>query len=253
MPGDRMRVFVDGDIISHRVGYGCEKKVGGEKVVEPVEVAYQRATDLLDNIMVTLGVSEFEGLYLTDSKGNFRKQVSSDYKANRVDVVRPIHLEAIEAYLLQEYGAVRAIGEEADDLLGIAQTACYEADIESVIVSVDKDLLQIPGGHYNFVKDEFTEVDEDEGLYRFYTQLLMGDMTDNVRGCPGIGEKKAEKILRSGYGDEETLYQLVFDSYSDALPDRTEKDVHQLIEINGRLVSIRKHVGEMWIPPFAIS
>lgn len=75
------------------------------------------------------------------------------------------------------------------------------------IVSLDKDMLSIPGLHYSWriegevkgkkwVKEaKFTLVDELEGLRHFYEQCLKGDKADNVKGVEGLGEKKAQKIL----------------------------------------------------------
>jgi 5'-3' exonuclease len=120
---------------------------------------------------------------------------------------------------------------------------------QSVIVSIDKDLLQIPGSHYNFVKSEFTEVSEEEGMFSFYIQLLMGDSTDNVSGCPGIGPKKAEKALRPFIGDEEGMYRAVVDKYTEAYPQLAEEEIEDIIITTGRLVWIRRKEGELWLPP----
>ncbi len=256
-----MLLLIDSDLVSHRVGFGCESKVteeqarfegstAGERIVEPVEVAIERTEALLQEIFVALGTSEAR-LYLTDSDGNFRKTIYPDYKANRKGKPRPVHLQAIEDYLIQSHGAVRAVGEEADDLLGISQTICWENNKESVICSIDKDLLMIPGSHYNFIKKEFTEISPEEGQYRFYTQLLMGDATDNISGCPKVGEKKAEKALQPFFGDEIGLCHAVYEQYSNAYPNLCIDELDDMITMIGQLVNIRKHVGELWQSPLS--
>jgi hypothetical protein len=78
---------------------------------------------------------------------------------------------------------------EADDLLGINQTK------DTIICTIDKDLRQVPGQHYNFVKDEIFTVNLQEGLLWFYTQMLTGDASDNISGIRGIGLKKAHTHL----------------------------------------------------------
>jgi 5'-3' exonuclease len=143
------------------------------------------------------------------------------------------------------------VEEEADDLLGINQTACAENCVDSIIVTIDKDLLQIPGSHYNFVKCEFKEVTEEEGQYFFYKQLMMGDSTDNIGGCPGIGPKKAEKALEPFIGNEQMLMQAVWEMYEKCFPDLSSDECEELITTVGRLVYIRQKEGELWtIPQF---
>ncbi|HET8686278.1 MAG TPA: hypothetical protein VFM18_06390 [Methanosarcina sp.] len=88
---------------------------------------------------------------------------------------------------------------EADDLLGLHQTE------DSCIVSIDKDLLMIPGWHYNYVKDDLCYVSEWAGIYAFYKQLLVGDPSDNIKGAKGIGKAKAERILANCTTESELL------------------------------------------------
>jgi 5'-3' exonuclease len=75
---------------------------------------------------------------------------------------------------------------------------------DTCIVSIDKDLDQIPGEHYHpgirrqqvFIREpKFYTITPEQGLYFFYYQLLIGDGSDNIKGAPGIGPKKADKIL----------------------------------------------------------
>jgi DNA polymerase-1 len=83
---------------------------------------------------------------------------------------------------------------EADDIMGIAQTNGKTPD--TVIVSVDKDMRQIPGWHLNPHKEDFPVfVTEAEADWLFHMQWLSGDQTDGYGGIKGIGPKKAEKIL----------------------------------------------------------
>ena len=67
-------------------------------------------------------------------------------------------------YLVKEYKAEVCDGQEADDALGINQTD------QTIICTIDKDLLMIPGQHYNFVKEEFKTVTYLDGLKHFYMQ-----------------------------------------------------------------------------------
>lgn len=110
---------------------------------------------------------------------NFRYGIDPSYKANRRDIPRPEWLEPIRELLVVKWGAHISDGVEADDNLGIGQTD------DTVICSLDKDLLQVPGKHYNWVKQEWTEVSIWQGWYNFYTQLILGDRADHIQGYDG--------------------------------------------------------------------
>lgn len=251
--------LLDLDIYAFRAGFSCESKVMDDdwktevKAVLPVEIAYARVTEMIDNTLRELGTTEYRG-FINGHKGNYREQIAESYKANRKDVARPIHLPAIEQYLIAEWGAIEAIGEESDDLLGIAQTNFAGLHVlgspdESIIVTIDKDLNMIPGKHYNFVKCEFTDITPEEAEYNFYKQLLMGDSTDNISGCPGIGPKKAEKALMPCFGNEQALFHEVYENYKHSFPQLDSDGLGELITVVGRLIWIRQHEGELWTIP----
>ena len=93
-------------------------------------------------------------------------------------------------------------GLEADDVLGILAT-CGKYE-NFVIVSPDKDLLQIPGRVYNLKKEITVTPESSERM--LWLQTLAGDPTDGYPGCPGIGLKSAKRILRrNGNYAEKTL------------------------------------------------
>ena len=95
----------------------------------------------------------------------------------------------VRDFLIGQWGAEVCSGYEADDGIGIA------AKDDSIICSIDKDVKQIPGEHYNFVREEFMVVDEDTASFNFWLSMLVGDTTDNVGGVPGIGPKKGYRHL----------------------------------------------------------
>ena len=97
--------------------------------------------------------------------------------------------------MVDEYQAVMADGMEADDLVSIWAYEARELELPYCVVGIDKDLLQIPGNHYNFNKQEGQFVDDDTANLNLMLQCLTGDSTDNIPGIKGIGPKKADKIL----------------------------------------------------------
>jgi 5'-3' exonuclease len=229
--------LIDADIVVHRVGYTTDN--------DEEWVAKARCNDMLDGILVDTAATGF-GLWLSDNRDNtFRFHLSSKYKANRV-APRPKHYDFIKGFLIQEWGASIAHEMEADDAMGIAQD---KSGSETVICSIDKDLLQIPGQHYNFVKKEWECVTEWEGLTWFYKQILIGDASDNVRGCKGIGTIKAGKALdKIGEKDgEEALFKAVYQTYCKQEKDWKAEEILRHILLAGRLLKIKqKQEEELW-------
>lgn len=151
-------------------------------------------------------------LVLFDAKRqNFRNQIFPDYKATRKDIPEelipqfPIIREAVSTLKLN---MLEMEGYEADDLIATYCAKALAADLEVVIVSADKDLMQLirPGVEfYDPMKDKFftpEDVKEKFGVYPEHVadvQALSGDSTDNVPGVPGIGPKTAAELVNA-YG-----------------------------------------------------
>jgi len=150
---------------------------------------------------------------------NFRKEIVSTYKESREDDHRPFHLDACKEYLIDEFRAERVEGLEADDLMGCAAIKKRKEhhELSYWIVTTDKDLFCIPGNHYNPDTGEEKHTTRLESLHFFYTQLLIGDQTDNVKGVPGIGPKKADKFLPFDKYTKYKLDQAEWEMYGDVL------------------------------------
>ena len=175
--------IIDADLITYRVGFASEN------VDEAICLA--RVTTLVNEIVYqNLGCDDYKA-YIT-GRGNYRNDiaVTEPYKGNRKDAKRPQHYDAIRTHL-QRLGAELVERQEADDAVAIEATSTG-----GWIVSIDKDLDQVAGWHYNFVKHEEYYVTEEQGLRNLFTQVLTGDRIDNIIGLKGIGPKKAEKLLQ---------------------------------------------------------
>jgi len=154
---------------------------------------------------------------------NFRYGVSEDYKANRVAPV-PEHLNAAQDYIVERWDAVRANGMEADDYVGITNYAMKKtADV--VMVHIDKDLNMLAGKHYNYKKDEWYDISDTEADRVFYTQCLVGDKSDNIKGLFHIRGKKAMPALKNPIQDMDSAEEMqayVKSVYIDGLEDEGE-------------------------------
>lgn len=250
-----MKALIDGDLVAFRSAASAEK--------EEQFVALARARDLMERILSRVGADSFT-VFLSGGD-NFRKEIDPQYKANRKDQARPKWLDACREYLVAEYNAQVTDGIEADDALGIAQVYSERQvdkdwDVisgeETIICSLDKDLLQIPGKHYQWdisgvsasgrweKPEQFYDITPEEGLKRFWTQMLVGDVADNITGVVGIGPKKAAKLLDPIIGDDleeldQAYYDIVASLYND--PVRMHR--------NAKCLWVLRTPSGVWLTP----
>jgi DNA polymerase-1 len=199
-----MEALIDQDLVCFRCAASAEN--------DDLGIAIYRANDLFDQILEKTKASSYRA-FLTGTN-NFRKQIYPEYKANRT-APTPKHLDDLRAWAVNELNAeVADEGLEADDMLGIYQTD------DTIICSLDKDLLQIPGQHFSWEingkgwtrPDTFVEQTELEGLRLFYEQCIKGDRSDNIKGIQGMGDKKA-KVLLANAKSEQEMVRIVLDAY----------------------------------------
>ena len=150
------------------------------------------------------------------SEDTFRNKLYADYKAHRppapADLVPqfPLVREATRAFGVP---CLELPGYEADDL--IAAYTCHVRDIggEVVIVSSDKDLMQLVGERVSMLDTmKNVRIGREQVIEKFGVgpervvdvQALCGDPVDNVPGAPGIGVKTASALINE-YGDLESL------------------------------------------------
>jgi len=228
-----MKALLDSDIYAYRAAAACENED---------ELQAKRSVDslIINTLMCGVdkcGYVDSWKLFLT-GKGNFRNDiaVTAPYKGNRADKVKPKHLAALRSHLMQEWKADMSEGQEADDSIAIEATTLGD---DGVIVSLDKDLDQVVGWHYNFIKKTAYYITPEEAVHKLYMQILTGDNADNIIGLKGIGPVKAEKILE-GAVDECEMYQRCVEAY-DGVEERVIENAH--------LLFLRRHEGQIWKPP----
>ena len=124
-------------------------------------------------------------------KGNFRFDYFPEYKSSRKSTDKPIHLQEMKDYLVKKEQAVIVNKEEVDDRVSWEQ---YNGK-DTCIVSIDKDLNNSAGWHYNYDKEILYNVTEKEAQLYFARQLLSGDATDSIPGIKGVGTKTAVGLL----------------------------------------------------------
>ncbi|MBN2318071.1 MAG: DNA polymerase I [Acidobacteria bacterium] len=141
-------------------------------------------------------------------------------------------------------------GYEADDVIGTLASQATEQGLETVIVTSDKDMLQLVSKHVcvlDTMKDNLIldgpKVEEKMGVRPDQVTDLLGlwgDASDNIPGAPGIGEKGAKDLIRT-FGSIEALLEdpdkVKKKSYRESLRDNAE-----LIRMSRELATIQKNL-----------
>jgi len=148
----------------------------------------------------------------------FRTELYPDYKANRaampedlVPQIAPIK-EMVRAFNIP---VLEMEGFEADDIIGAMARRCEKDGMEVVVVTGDKDLMQIVTPSVTLLdtmKDKVSGLAEVEERFGVKPEQvvdvlgLAGDPSDNIPGVPGIGEKTAIKLIRE-FGSLDALLE----------------------------------------------
>ena len=154
----------------------------------------------------------------------FRHTADTAYKATRKPMPEelrqqvPVLKEVLDALNIPRY---ELEGWEADDLIGTISRKCEAAGWECVVVTGDKDSLQLITDHTkvklvstrmgqtttkDMTPDAFREQYGFEPIHMIDLKALMGDSSDNIPGVPGIGEKTAMDLIRK-YESIDALYE----------------------------------------------
>lgn len=229
--------LIDGDICAYRCAAATEN--------DTEDIALYQTSEMMRRILHETDAMAYK-CFLGGSS-NFRYSIYPDYKANRKDMVKPRWLQAVREHLVVVWNATIADGIEADDCLGIEQIAANATgEYNTVIASIDKDLLMVPGHHYNFVKQEARFVTPLEGKRQLYFQLIMGDRSDNVPGFDSKMRLKVPKFLEPQVAfleectTELEMYEHVLGMYND------DKDT---MHRNAKVLYIWHKPEDEWLPP----
>jgi DNA polymerase-1 len=188
--------LIDGDILLYQAACSVEKEIDWGNDMWTLHSDAREAKMMFDiAIADIMGATRADDLILCfSSPNNWRFRVLTDYKANRIGTRKPICYAGVKEYAESCYETRTYATLEADDVIGLLATA-PGAERDYIMVSQDKDFKSIPGAHYNPRTDEFFRVDLAAANRFHMYQTLVGDQTDNYKGCPGIGPVKAEAAL----------------------------------------------------------
>ena len=227
-------VLIDGHSILNRAFYGLPDLTNAEGL-------HTNAVYGFLNIMFKI-LEEEKPEYLTVAfdvhAPTFRHDMYSEYKGTRKPMAEelreqvPLMKEVLHAMGVR---TIEQAGLEADDLLGTLSRRCEAKGMEVVILSGDRDLLQLATDHVEIripkTKRTGTEIEDyyaADVKERYLVtpkefidvKALMGDASDNIPGVPNIGEKTATRII-ADYGSIEHAYEHA----SELKPPRAAKNL----------------------------
>lgn len=195
-----LRMLVDADMFLYAAASAAEKDVQFDDIIHVFSSVSDAKVHFIEKLNVALEAAlikmkytgDYEVLMCVSGNNNFRKEVLPSYKENRSGKRKPLCYYQLLEWMQEEYPYKLIDTLEADDLLGILSTAAPD---HSVIISGDKDMRCLPVTIYNHLQDTLETVDDYTADYNFFYQTLVGDTTDNYKGCPKVGAVGAKKIL----------------------------------------------------------
>jgi len=244
-------VLMDGYSILNRAFYGIPELTNSAGL-------HTNAVYGFCNIMLKI-LEEEQPQYLAvafDVKApTFRHQMYPEYKGTRKPMPQELHEQVpLMKELLHAMGipTVEQAGMEADDIIGTLSVTCKNQGMDVVVVSGDRDLLQLADEHVliripktkrtgtiieNYYPDDVVAL-YGVGPREFIdVKALMGDTSDNIPGVPSIGEKTATAII-AAYHSIENAYEHL----TEIKPPRAQKALgehYELAQLSKVLATIK--------------
>ncbi len=204
-------MVIDGNSIVNRAFYGVSQNLTTREGL-PTNAIF----GFLNILFKLLDEEQPEGLAVAfDMRApTFRHKAFAEYKAQRkgmpeeLAVQMPVLKDVLDAMNIRRY---ELEGWEADDLLGTMSRINAAQGGETVVVTGDKDALQLIDGHTtvklvatrmgrtttrNVTPDEFREEYGFDPIHLIDLKALMGDTSDNYPGVKGVGEKTAMALIQ---------------------------------------------------------
>jgi DNA polymerase-1 len=173
-----------------------------------------------------------------DTKGKtFRNDLYTAYKANRLampETLRPQIPRIKEVVRAYRVPVLELEGYEADDIIATLADRWEKQGAEVIIVSGDKDLMQMVSEHVTMLdtmKGEHIGIPEVHAKFGVEparvvdVQGLMGDATDNIPGIPGVGEKTAIKLINKWHDLDNLL------RHADEIPGKLGEKIRANIDL----------------------
>lgn len=210
-------IVIDGNSVLNRAYYGIRALSTSDGV--PTNAVYGFINIILKNLKLC-GGAKYGAVAFDLPFPTFRHKMYAEYKANRHQMPDELAVQLPLAKQAAEYLGFKVLskeGFEADDILGTLAFAANRSGLECVIVTGDRDSLQLindsttvylaaPGETKIFDRGAFAEKYGVSPEVFVDVKALMGDGSDNIPGVRGIGEKGALRLIAE-YGDLDRVYE----------------------------------------------
>ena len=173
--------------------------------IQDEEYVMSKVDEFLNSIFMSVKADSYIGILgaITEEgevSKNFRMSIAKQkqYKGNRT---KPewyhVWCRKIEHYMIHKWGFLRSEPDvEADDVVSSIHAHFMKMPkCLPILCENDKDLGQMFGHHYNFKKNESSIITPNEAQFNLFSQVLIGDSTDNIPGLKGVGKVGAKAIL----------------------------------------------------------
>lgn len=209
-------LLVDGNSILNRAYYGVKPLTNRQGIfTNAIYGFFNILLKAVDDIAPTAVAVAFDLKAPT-----FRHKAVATYKANRKGMPDELAMQlpyTKDILKAMGYPVVTCEGWEADDILGTISAACEKNGVDCVLLTGDRDNLQLIHDHVQvrlctnkepilFDESRFQEEYGFAPIHLIDLKALMGDSSDNISGVSGIGEKTAMTLVQE-YGSIEALYE----------------------------------------------
>ena len=255
MSGEKrpLLLLFDGNALVHRAFHALPP-LTQSKTGEMVNAVYGFASTLL-RVLADFKPTHWAVAFDRPTP-TFRHEMFEDYKAQRPSTPEELKSQIARVHQLVEAFHIPVFeidGFEADDVLGTLSKQADEQGIETIIVTGDNDMLQAVMPRVKALTPRRTFTDtilyDEEAVEEKYGikpdrladfKALVGDISDNIPGLPGVGEKTAARLLQQ-YDSLQGIYDHIDDITPVKLQD-TLRECHAQAFRNEKLSTIIKDV-----------
>lgn len=208
-------LVIDGNSIIHRAYYGVRPLSNHTGIFTHAIFGF------MNMYLKELNAVKPDGVAVAFDVGmqTFRREKVESYKANRKGMPDELAMQMPYIKKILAYMGISCLGAEgfeADDILGTIASICDRQGQECILMTGDKDSLQLLTEHVTvhlltnketviYTPDKFRQDYGFEPEYLVDLKALMGDSSDNIPGVKGIGEKTAKSLIQN-YQSIENLY-----------------------------------------------
>jgi len=195
---------IDADSICYIAHWDTINKSNDTKSLDKI---LNDVDSIISNILITTKATHYLG-YLGLNHSVQRMEINPNYKSNRKNKQKLKYIDEIKLHMMYEWKFYGVENVEVDDVVSSIRFLINNV----IICSPDKDIVNLPGTHYNYKKCKWINTTELQASYFFWNSMIVGDSADGIKGLVGAGPGFAEKLFKE-VTDATLMRELVFNAY----------------------------------------